>query len=212
MIARLHYITQDMPGKTHVQLVQEACVHGARWVQLRLKNRGEAECKLVALQALDICRKHGAKLIINDHSHLAKEIGAHGMHLGKEDMSTALARKEFGNDFIIGGTANTFEDIKMHVAAGVDYIGLGPFRHTVTKAKLSPVLGLEGYKRIMEQCAKEHMQIPVIAIGGIIPGDVSGLMEAGLHGIAVAGYVNYAQNKAEAVQQFLSVLEPVSKK
>ncbi|HWY38868.1 MAG TPA: thiamine phosphate synthase [Bacteroidia bacterium] len=207
MIERLHYITQDMIGKTHVQLAEEACSLKARWVQLRLKGRPDEELKNIAIETLAVCRKYNAKLIINDHVRIAEEIGADGIHLGKQDMSTAEARKILGKKFIIGGTANTFEDIEMHAAAGVDYIGLGPLRYTNTKENLSPVLGIEGYRHVMQQCEKKNISIPVIAIGGVRVSDTHELKQAGVYGIAVAGYINHAENKQEVIKEFLSRVE-----
>jgi len=207
MIAKLHYITQEVQGKTHQQLAEEACQVGATWVQLRVKNESAEEWKAIALETISICKKHQAKLIINDNVTLAKEIGADGVHLGKQDLSTLEARKILGTDFIIGGTANTFEDIKMHVAAKVDYIGLGPFKFTSTKEKLSPIVGLEGYKRIMKQCEEEGITIPIIAIGGITPHDVEEIINTGVYGVAIAGYINYAENKSKIVKEFLFHLE-----
>ena len=61
------------------------------------------------------------------------------------------ARQILGEAFIIGGTANTFEDVVQHYRAGADYLGIGPFRFTTTKKNLSPVLGLEGYSSILSQ-------------------------------------------------------------
>jgi thiamine-phosphate pyrophosphorylase len=206
MIARLHYITQDIENKSHQQLAEEACLAGADWIQLRVKNRPYEEWKKIAEETLRICRKHGAKLIINDNVQLASEIGADGVHLGKEDMSTAEARKVLGKNFIIGGTANTFGDVKMHVRAGVDYVGVGPFRFTITKDKLSPILGSDGYKRILEQCASENISVPVIAIGGITVQDVSEIIKTGVHGIAVAGAITHAEDKTQVISDFRLVL------
>ncbi len=207
MISKLHYITQEIEGKTHSQFAEEACRGGVKWVQLRLKNKSEQEWKEIALETLAVCKKYNAKLIINDNVVLAKEINADGVHLGNQDMSIVEARKILGNHFIIGGTANTFEDIKMHTAAGVDYIGVGPFRFTSTKEKLSPVLGLEGYAAIMQQCKSEKINIPIIAIGGIIPSDVSQIIETGVYGVAIAGYINHSERKEEVIKEFLSQLE-----
>ena len=75
--------------------------------------------------------------------------GADGVHLGKNDMSPSDARKILGNGYIIGGTANTLDDIERLIKEGVDYIGLGPFRYTETKKNLSPILGIDGYKKIL---------------------------------------------------------------
>ena len=77
------------------------------------------------------------------------------------------ARQILGEAFIIGGTANTFEDVLLHYRAGADYLGIGPFRFTTTKQNLSPVLGLEGYVSILAQMQEAHIELPVVAIGGI---------------------------------------------
>jgi len=210
MISRLHYITQSISERSHAQLAEEACLAGVNWIQLRVKNKPCSEWKEIALETLDVCRKYGAKLIINDSMTLAKDIGADGVHLGKKDLSTAEARKILGRDFIIGGSANIFEDIRMHADAGVDYIGLGPFRFTNTKEKLSPILGLEGYRRIMEQCKGAGIHTPVIAIGGILPDDVPSILEAGLYGVAVSGAITLAGNKSAVVSQFAAALDSVT--
>jgi thiamine-phosphate pyrophosphorylase len=206
MISKLQYITQDVDGKSHQQLTEEACVAGADWVQLRLKNKSTAGWKKIALEVLEICNKYKSKLIINDNVALAKEISAHGVHLGKEDMHPIEARKILGNNFIIGGTANTFEDIKVLAAARVDYIGLGPFRFTSTKEKLSPILGIKGYKSVIEKCKAKNICIPIIAIGGITTKDVSEILQTGIYGVAVAGAITFSENKSHVVKEFLNEL------
>lgn len=87
-------------------------------------------------------------------------------------MPIAEARQILGKDFIIGGTANTFEDVQMHYQAGADYIGCGPFRFTTTKKNLSPILGLEGYKAIVSQMKTAGINLPIVAIGGITYDDI----------------------------------------
>ena len=207
MISKLQYITQDIENTTHIQLVEEACKAGIDWIQLRLKNKSYEEWQTIALESLAICKKHHAKLIINDNVALAKEIGADGVHVGKQDMPVAKAREILGPDFIIGGTANTFEDIKLHVASGVNYIGLGPFRFTSTKEKLSPVLGFDGYKVNLQLCKQKHIHIPIIAIGGITVNDVEELVSVGVYGVAVASAITHAADKKETVQAFMSHLK-----
>jgi len=206
MISKLQYITQEMEGFTHAQLAEEACMDGVDWIQLRVKNKSLAEWKKIALDTLAVCKKYNAKLIINDNVSLTKEIGAAGVHLGKLDMTTSEARKILGNKFIIGGTANTFEDIKMHAAAGVDYVGLGPFRFTTTKETLSPVLGIEGYTTILQRCSAEKINIPIISIGGIVSNDISEILSTGVYGVAVAGAITFSKNKIETIQQFINII------
>jgi thiamine-phosphate pyrophosphorylase len=140
-----------------------------------------------ARAAKKICLEWGSTLIVNDRVEVALEAEVDGVHLGKEDMPVSEARRLLGAGKIIGGTANTFEDIREHWRQGADYIGLGPYRFTTTKKNLSPILGLEGYRRIMEEVRREGIMLPVIAIGGIGMEDAGSLFEIGLEGIAFSG-------------------------
>ncbi|WP_295126078.1 thiamine phosphate synthase [uncultured Chitinophaga sp.] len=188
MIQQLLYISQA----PHVSNIRLACEAGCRAVQLRVKNETAENWLQMAKEAKVVCDEFGAALFINDNPHIAKEVGAAGVHVGLNDMSVAEVRRILGDDFIIGGTANGAADIRRHADEGADYIGLGPFRFTTTKEKLSPILGLEGYKRVLEEAATP---LPVLAIGGIVLGDIAGLMSAGLHGIAVSGLITAAADR-----------------
>lgn len=223
MISRLHFITQDVKGFSHAALAEFACKGGAEWVQLRIKahkkridfegeKNEEQELFENAAQALKICRNYGAKLIINDYVTLAKEIGADGVHLGKEDMHPKEARKLLGPGFIIGGTANSIEEVCRQAENRCDYIGIGPYRFTKTKQNLSPVLGMEGIKTITELCRKKKISAPLIAIGGIQVKDVPLLLQnPGIHGVAVSSAINHAENKTEAAKNFLvSILKELN--
>lgn len=206
MIGRLHYISQETPAKTHLQAIQEACEAGCEWVQLRVKDATEEMYLDIATKAKKITDAHQARLIINDNPRVAKAIQAAGVHLGKEDMPPHEARRILGESAIIGGTANTWEDIQRLAEARVDYIGLGPFRFTTTKKKLSPVLGLEGYQKVIEQCKEHQIEIPVIAIGGIVLEDVKAIRETGVHGIAVSGVITHSTGQKNLVKEMYVAL------
>lgn len=206
MISKLHYITQDLPHKTHQQLAMAACEGGANWVQLRMKNKDPDELKEIAIEVQAICKMFGAKFIINDHVQLAKELHSDGVHVGKEDMAPALVREILGKDCIIGGTANNWEDIQRLHEQGVDYIGLGPFRFTSTKQKLSPILGIEGYRHLLSLCDANAMTIPIVAIGGIRENDVAEILKTGVHGIALAGAINESQTPQTTTKRFCRML------
>jgi thiamine-phosphate pyrophosphorylase len=199
-ISNLHYIT------TTAAAAELACQGGVRWVQLRVKNLPAAEWRQRALEAQAVCQRYGATFIINDNPALALEIGADGLHLGQQDMPPAEARALLGPEFIIGGTANTFADIERLVAAGVDYVGLGPFRFTMTKEKLSPILGPAGYAEIIAQCRAAGFAVPIIGIGGVGLADVAALRAAGLHGVAVSGAIGGAANPTAAARLFVKKL------
>lgn len=209
IIHPLHFISQETDSISHAESIQQACEAGVTWVQLRVKDRLEQEVLLQAKEAKEICDRFGARLIINDYPEVAASINAYGLHLGKEDMAIQDARKIVGDQIIIGGTANTFEDIVKHQQQGADYVGLGPFRFTATKKNLSPVLGLEGYQHIMEQCRAAGIQLPVIAIGGILVNDIEKILPTGVQGIAVSSLIVQAKNKKEVVQH---VMHSLSKK
>lgn len=185
-IATLQYITQFSAKYSAAEQALLMFRNKVRWVQIRMKGSLPEEILEESKKALEYAKKYNAVLIINDAVEIAKEIGAHGVHLGLNDMPVDEARRYLGNNFIIGGTANTIEDIGLQASKGADYIGLGPFKHTSTKQKLSPLLGLEGYIRLLELAKEQTITIPVIAVGGVSLGDVMQLTAIGLHGVAIS--------------------------
>lgn len=203
----LQFITHFTDSIDYLESVKLALEGGCKWVQLRMKGATDDEIRPVALQAQEMCRKAGATFIIDDHVKLVKELHADGVHLGKNDMPIDEARKILGKDFIIGGTANTIDDIIMHHKNGADYIGCGPFRFTTTKEKLSPVLGLEGYRSIVHKMKEMDIRLPIVAIGGITADDIPAIMETGVTGIALSGTVLRADNPAEEMAKLLSIIE-----
>ncbi|ESU28947.1 thiamine-phosphate pyrophosphorylase [Flavobacterium limnosediminis JC2902] len=163
--------------------------NGCDWIQLRFKNGNSLELFALAEAVKTLCEEYLATLIINDKVDLALQINADGVHLGLNDMKVKDARALLGNHKIIGGTANTLEDILQRTTENCDYIGLGPYRFTATKENLSPILGLEGYQNILGKIKEQNIQIPVYAIGGIASNDIESLIDTGLHGIAVSGLI-----------------------
>lgn len=201
------FITHQTDRYTYLQSVELALAGGCRRIQLRMKEAPEAEVGRVGLEAKRLCDLHGAELYIDDHVAVARNIGATGVHLGKSDLPPTLARALLTPGQRIGGTANTLEDIAGLHAEGVDYIGLGPFRFTTTKRNLSPVLGLEGYREIIEACRKRQIDLPIIAIGGITRDDLSALMTVGVSGIALSSTVLTAADPVVEMQEIVHLVE-----
>ncbi|MDR1698593.1 MAG: thiamine phosphate synthase [Prevotellaceae bacterium] len=201
------FITHTNEKYNYLQSAELALAGGCRWVQLRMKDAPLHEVEKTALKLREMCREAGATFIIDDHVALAKKVGADGVHIGKTDMPPEEARAILGKDFIIGGTANTFEDIKRLAAAGVDYVGLGPFRFTQTKKNLSSVLGLEGYEKIIKQCRAANINLPVVAIGGITTADIRAIMNTGVCGIAVSGSILGAREPVEETKEIIRILD-----
>jgi len=205
-LERLYFLTMDEAPIGHVAQVEAACAAGIRWIQLRMKLASDEEMWETAIAAKKISDAYGCTFLINDRVEIAVAVGAHGVHLGKQDMAVGLARRKLGPGKIIGGTANTLEDIREHCRQGADYIGLGPYRYTTTKKNLSPVLGLGGYQRIMDQLHREGIAIPVVGIGGIGIEDAAALLEAGLHGVAFSGMLVHAEDRVRMVNELKLVL------
>lgn len=208
MLHKLQYISQGANPEEHVRNIHRALDAGVQWVQLRLKNTDEKTYILNGLAARDLCDKYKAVLIINDHPGVALECYADGVHLGLNDMHIAAAREILPGK-IVGGTANTFDDVVKRIGEKVDYIGLGPFRFTSTKQKLSPILGLDGYKDIMEKMKAHTGSVPVYAIGGIEGNDVEHIVKTGVHGIAVSGLITHTNKRKELVNELNRTLNYV---
>jgi thiamine-phosphate pyrophosphorylase len=206
MIGKLQFISNNRTGLTHLESIQTALDAGCLWIQLRIKDESFEQVLQQAIGARKLCELYGAKLIINDYPLIAKEVSAHGLHLGLEDMPIPEARKITGKDMIVGGTANTLAHILLRLKEGADYIGLGPFRFTATKQNLSPVLGMTGFKEIMQQLELLPTSIPVIAIGGILPDDMPDLKATGIHGFAISSALLQAENKKVMVTNIYKTL------
>jgi thiamine-phosphate pyrophosphorylase len=217
-IEKLHYITQQTNTLSHIDCVKEACLSGVKWIQLRMKDTSLQDYINTAKEARVICDLYEVQLIINDNVEVAIHCDADGVHLGKDDMNLCEARELLGEDKIIGGTANTVDEIKILINFGVDYIGLGPFKHTTTKKNLSPTLGLDGYYSISEQLfnslkdgSLKNNIPPIVAIGGIDLEDIADLMKTGIDGIAVSGLLTTNFSLTAVISEALTNKESLTR-
>ena len=202
----VQFISHYSERYSYLDSIQLALEGGCRWIQLRMKDATDDEVRPIAVEAQKLCRAYGAKFIIDDRVALVRELGADGVHLGKNDMPIREARQILGPDFIIGGTANTFEEAKAHYEASANYIGCGPFRFTTTKKKLAPVLGLDGYRHIIQQMRAANINIPVVAIGGITKDDIPAILQTGITGIALSGTVLRADDPIAEMKHIINII------
>lgn len=206
-INTLHFITHPHKDINYYEMTEKYIAGGGKLIQLRIKEETTAVVKSIINEIKPVCDRKNCSLIINDHVQLAAELDCDGVHVGKNDMPPAYARKILGENKIIGGTANTIEDIMRLADQGVDYIGLGPFRFTNTKQKLSPILGLDGYYKLLEEMHSKNIKIPVIAIGGITEDDIEMVMETGVQGIAVSGEILKAADITLKTRSLITKIE-----
>lgn len=203
---KLQFITDGHDVDSTVAQATAAIDGGCRWVQIRMKNADDNDVVEAARRILPAARRNGAVVVIDDRVHLVKPTGVDGVHLGKEDMPPAEARAILGPGSVIGVTVNSLDDILAVDHAVVDYMGMGPFRFTVTKKKLAATLGLDGYRRILAEARSAGITTPVVAIGGITLDDVPHLMATGVNGIAVSGAIGRVEDPAASAKEFLKIL------
>lgn len=202
-ISKFHYLTQDLPHRSHVEQTAIACKAGANWVQYRCLSKSDPELIEELHQVASICDDWGATLILTNHYHLLDQVDAQGVHL--EDMQADFnqIREIISDEKTLGASANTFEDIQRIIASGVvDYIGCGPFSLTKTKPNDFPLLGTDGYLDLISKMREANIDPPLLAVGGIKIEDVKALLNTGIYGIALSAAVNLAAEPAQAFKDF----------
>jgi len=198
-ISKFHYLTQDLPNRSHVEQAAIACEAGANWLQYRCLTKSDDELVEEINQIADICDEWGMTLIITNHYHLLSEVDAQGVHIEDFDADFAAIRWHIGEDKTLGGSATNIEALlKVQSTGVVDYCGYGPFAYTDTKPNNSPLLGYEGYRELQ----KYSIEIPAIAVGGIQLTDVENLLQTGVYGMAVSAAVNKAIDPGRAIKEF----------
>lgn len=208
----LQFITHPSDKYSIPEEVQMVLEGGCKWIQLRMKEASDEEFRETALEIIPMCKENEAFLVFDDRVELAMELSVHGVHLGKNDMNPLVARETMGAEAIIGCTANTAADIIAFRGWDVDYVGLGPFRYTTTKANLSPLIGLDGYRSIVKEVRDADILLPIVAIGGITLEDIPSIMETGVNGVAMSGAIINATDPVDYTRRVLASLQEASSK
>lgn len=209
-LPRLHVITDTRDpiakpfGPLHEPLiaVEAALAAGARLVQVRPEDHYTDRAAFDLAAAITaLCDQYGAVCLINDRVHIAQAVGAHGVHLGADDLPIDAARRILPAAAIIGGTARDPESARAARRAGATYLGIGPVWGTTTKVGLPQPIGLEGLAAVCEA-----VDLPVIAIGGITAERAALCREAGAHGVAVVGAIASAEDPGLATAELLEAV------
>ena len=164
---RLHAIVEDL------DTARVAVAGGATVVQLRLKGVPTAELVERGRRFQEL----PATLVVNDDVEAALQLGAAGVHLGRDDEGAESALR---HGLLLGLSAASADEARDAEARGAAYVGAGPVWETPSKADADPPIGLEG---LHEVCAA--VTIPVVAIGGIDASNARACIEAGAAGVAV---------------------------
>jgi thiamine-phosphate pyrophosphorylase len=181
------------------EVLREAGQAGVKLAQYRNKTGSMRDAYEVARTLREIAKEWGMMFLVNDRCDLAMAVEADGVHLGQTDLPLALARNLVGHDMLIGASTHNTEQVLKAMEEGADYLGFGPIFPTDTKSDHDPVVGIQGMKRI-----RELTPLPIFAIGGITPGFVTELCQAGANGVAVASGILAAEDRQKAFTQFLT--------
>ena len=195
-----------LAGRDPTELARELCDGGADLIQWRAKGLAADEVRRVGERLLPITRASGVRLVINDHVDLARELGVEVCHLGQEDFFETGHRqvaelRRPGLRMEFGLSTHAPEQAQRAVAAGPDYIAIGPIFATPTKPGRPPVT-LE-YVR----WAAQNVTLPWFAIGGITLENLEEIQAAGATRICVVSAILRAPNVAAACREFRRRLE-----
>ncbi len=202
---RLYGITSRelMPGSLMTTKVRAAVVGGCGWIQYRDKSDNHRRRTQEATALRDLCHEYGAKLIINDDLDLAESIGADGIHLGQGDADAASARARLGTDAIIGVTCHASVALALTARdAGASYVAFGRFFDSATKPGASTA-PLDVLTR-----AREQLDIPIVAIGGISLASAAAILAAGADTLAVCAAVFDCADPEPRARAFVEIAQP----
>ena len=181
---------------------------GADRLQLRAKYHDISLIERVAKRILPLCRAAGVPFILNDHPALAAAIRADGVHLGQDDGSLADARKLTGVSMLVGRSTHSLQQARAALAEGFDYIGFGPLFPTPTKAG-RPAIGLAEISA-MEREVGAHL--PAFCIGGIHPGNLRQVLDAGARRIVMVSALLQAADIQSATREVADHLRPLTQR
>ena len=191
--------TACLRGRAAEEVAQSLCEGGADLIQLRAKTASTEMVRSMARALHRLTQAADVGLVINDSLEIAEQTGAEFCHLGQEDFSgfRHVSELKKGNPKLqIGLSTHSPEQAQRAVAAGADYIAIGPVFATATKPNAKPVT-LE-----LVRWAAGHVSVPWFAIGGITLGNVDEVLAAGASRVCVVSAILDAPDIAAACREF----------
>jgi len=201
---RLYVLTDARAarGRSLIELTAAALEGGATAIQLRDKTRSALDQLALGRELRRLTRAANALLIVNDRVDLAGALEADGVHLGQDDLPVAVARQLLGPTAIVGGSAGNLDELAVSLAAGVDYLGVGPIYPTDTKADAGAAIGAAGLARL-----RQRTDLPIVGIGAIDAENVEPVIAAGADGAAVIAAVIGADDVKAAARRLRQAVE-----
>lgn len=200
---RLYLVTDQasLRGRPLADVVAAAVQGGVSCVQLREKNLPTRDFVALACALQHLLTPLAVPLIINDRLDVALACKAQGIHLGQSDMPVALARQLLPPGVFIGLSVETPDDVRRAAGQPVDYLGVSPIFQTPTKTDTAAPWGLAGLRQVRAMTA-----LPLVAIGGIHPGNAQAVLQAGADALAVVSAICAADDPCAAAGLFSDIL------
>lgn len=198
--------TAYLDGRDPVSLANALCKGGSDVIQLRAKGMAPEIVAPVAQRILSVTRNVGVRLVINDHWQLAQELGAEVCHLGQEDFfaagwTTVDSLRGRNQKLEVGLSTHAPEQAFRAMAAGADYLAVGPIWATGTKPTATPVT--LDYVR----WAAANVDRPWFAIGGIHLDNLRDVLQAGATRVCVVSAILRHSDITSACQAFRTALD-----
>jgi thiamine-phosphate pyrophosphorylase len=201
-LARLYVLLEAKAGRPPLLAMARAALEGgARLFQWREKQMTDRARFEQGLELAALVRGEGGTLIVNDHVDVAAAIGAHGTHVGQDDLPADAARRILPPGSIVGSSAHDRPELERSLGQGVDYMGIG----TVFASPTKPELGTKGLAVIAELAPR--CPVPLYAIGGITAKNAASAIEAGASGVAVSSAVLDGVVIRDAVRELDAIVE-----
>jgi len=189
-------------GRPLIDLVAAALRGGATAIQLREKSLSTLAQIQLGRELRRLTREAGALFIVNDRVDLALAVEADGVHLGQDDLPVDVARTILGPDAIVGGSAGNLDELRLSLAAGVDYLGVGPMYPTASKSDAGTAIGPAGLTAI-----RQRTDLPIVGVGGIAGTNVPAVLAAGANGVAIISAVIGADDVEGAARRLRRTID-----
>jgi thiamine-phosphate pyrophosphorylase len=193
--------TAFLKGRSPAEAAAQVIRGGAKVIQLRDKERSSGEILPMAEEIKKICTENNVLFIVNDSLDIALAADADGLHVGRDDLPVAAARRLLPVGKILGGSARTVKEAIKARSEGADYLGVGSMYATTTKEK-AEVVGPDRLKAI-----RQAVDLPIVAIGGINKDNLGEVLKAGANAVAVISAVMGASDIQEATKQLVKIIE-----
>jgi len=201
-LPRLYAIVDPLDtGRSPVALAEALLAGGARCLQLRWKPAAPREVLEAARAIHPLARAAGALFIVNDRPDVALLAGADGVHVGQDDLPPAAVRRVLGQGRIVGVSTHDLDQVRAAVAAGADYVAVGPVYATISKVGALAPRGLD-----LVRAARPLVPCPLVAIGGIDARTAPDVIAAGADAVAMIGALVRTPDPAAAVRGVLARL------